>query len=229
MGTDKNQLRKDAVLCSWTSSASRCLYNWGMAWPCWEVHGMLSWSISCALAPLKMFVLKISKGKNKGVFRAKLKICVSRTQGLKHAGKRGSLAISPPNTIPMAVSMPFVSGNGNIPEPETIVSWGPKEAENHLRAQRHKRGNHLTEIPRQAVSVTYYQQQSHKLSLKGSLSMKQKPKPYKLDVFKKNPGVIWEEVVSMKNMPPPPIFGRFYRSQDLRSISKPGAMSWCWL
>lgn len=110
-----------------------------------------------------------------------------------------------------------------------VVSGGPKEAENHLRAQRHKRGNHLTEIPRQAVSVTYYQQQSHKLSLKGSLSKKQKPKPYKLDVFKKNPGVIWEEVVSMKNMPPPPIFGRFYRSQDLRSISKPGAMSWCWL
>lgn len=98
MGTDKNQLRKDAVLCSWTSSVSRCLYNWWMAWPCWEVHGMLPWSISCALAPLKMFVLKISKGKNKWVFRTKLKITISRAKGLRSAGKWGSLAISPPNT-----------------------------------------------------------------------------------------------------------------------------------
>lgn len=218
MGTDKNQLRKDAVLCSWTSSVSRCLYNWWMAWPCWEVHGMLPWSISCALAPLKMFVLKISKGKNKWVFSTKLKITVSRGQGLRSAGKWGSLAISPPNTTHVCAFCIWEWKHARTRNHcvYLIVSWGPKEAENHLREQRHERSNHLTEIPRQTVSVTYNRQLSHKFSLNGFLSKKQRPKTYKLYVFKKNPGAIWEEALSMKNIPP--IFAHFYRSQDLRWI-----------
>lgn len=232
MGTDKNQLRKDTVLCSWTSSVSRCLYNWWMAWPCWEVRGMLPWSISCVLAPLKMFVLKINKGKNKWVFRTKLKISLSRAQGLSLLWKVGLTGNFPAQYHPYGHVHAFCIWEWKHTRTRNhyvylIASWGPKEAENHLREQRHERGNHLTEIPMQAVSVTYYRQLSHKLGLKGSLSKKQKPKTYKLYVFKKNPGAIWEEVMSMKDMPP--IFGHFYGSQDMRSISKLRAMKWCWL
>lgn len=83
---------------------------------------MLPWSISCALAPLKMFVLKISEGRNGvRVYRTRLKKSVSRKQGLGIAEKRGSL-IFPTQYFRHCLVRALVSEHGNTSEPGAIVS-----------------------------------------------------------------------------------------------------------
>lgn len=89
MGLDKNRWRKATVPHSCISSESRCLYNWCTGWSCWWSQGMLPWSISCTLAPLRIFILKISEGKKWMSLQDNVEISVSRDGGFSCAEKHG--------------------------------------------------------------------------------------------------------------------------------------------
>lgn len=78
-----------------------------------------------------------------------------------------------------------------------VVSWGPKEAENHLKLQRLDRDTQASSINNllQAALLPTQPQEFPLTEAKAK-------KPYKLCVFKKKPGAVLEEVMSMKNTLP---------------------------
>lgn len=140
------------------------------------------------------------------VYRTRLKKSVSRKQALSIAKKQGSVVISPPNSTPVATTLCIWAWKHIITRSQYIYiqylqyiymivpweqqggGWKPSQTAKTLEItiwQRCQSKQHRSLI----TSI------SHQLSLKSFLS-------HKLDVFKKNPGVIWEEAMNGKNMLP---------------------------
>lgn len=189
---------------------------------------MPPWSISCALAPLKMFVLKISEGRNGVSLQDKVEEICEQKAGFRHCWKAGLTDLPYPILPPLSCPCPCIWAWKHVRTRShriyMIVPGEPQGAGDHLRQQRHYKDNHLTETLRQAAQGLLT---SNPLTSSASRASSHRSKEtHKLHVFKKNAGAIWEEAMSGKNILPVWLAFRNLKTYDwflnLEPCSGPG-------